>query len=69
MNRMKRNCKMLCKGWALYLQGRAIKLDDEGVFIDAESAGSCSFNGFADFKTTRRFVGKAQTYMERYYQK
>lgn len=64
MNRAKRNCKMLRKGWALYWRNYGALLDDEGVFIDAGTDQHLPFYGFETFVTVRRFVKNAMTFEE-----
>lgn len=64
MNRAKRNCKMLRKRYPLYWRDMGIKLDDEGIFVDAGQYTAKEFYGFTAWIQLRRFIKDAQTYKE-----
>lgn len=64
MNRAKRNCKLLRKGYPLYWRDMGIKLDGDGIFVDAGQYTAREFYGFTTWIQLRRFIKDAQTYTE-----
>lgn len=63
-NRGKRNAKLLRKGYPLFWRNMGIKLDDEGVFVDAGQYTKMEFYGFQSWVSLFRFIRNAKTYKE-----